>query len=453
MTQPTQATLQCSNCGTPNMAAMRRVIDAENDPQGKAALLNGRINAFRCQSCGTTNTVSSPLLYHDPSKELLVAFVPMDVAVQRNVNEEKIIGDLMNELTKSLPKESFRAYMFSPKRALTMQGLIEQVMEADGITREMVEEQKRRVELVESFLAADSEAALIVLIQQQDDAIDIRTFQTLSMIAQRVVEQGQHEVANHLVAIQDVLLEHSSFGQELAKKRETQEKTIREVAQDIEALGESAQHADLLELIIQYAESNERLQALVGLVRPALDYEFFLYFSEYISKAPAGERDPLIALRDTLQKFTEQADQQMQAALQQKVQFLQVLLNSPAYEQILEENIEMLDDNFMGVLTANIQEAERRQDENVIARLRQIYETAVNLLQSQMTPELRFINELLSSEDVESMQALVDERAADFGEELLEVTDAVGQLFLSQGQDDAVQRLGVIRDALMKALT
>src|SRR5688572_13060398 len=127
MTQPQQTMLQCSNCGTPNPVALRRVIDAQRDAAGKNLLLNGRINMFRCQQCGTTNTVSSPLLYHDASKEMLVAFVPMDVALRQKVSEEKIIGDLMNELTSKLPKEEFRAYMFNPKRALTMQGLIEQI--------------------------------------------------------------------------------------------------------------------------------------------------------------------------------------------------------------------------------------------------------------------------------------------------------------------------------------
>lgn len=453
MTKPNEATLQCSNCGTPNVAAMRQIIDADNDPQGKAALLSGRINAFNCQSCGTNNVVSAPLLYHDASKELLIAFVPMDVAMRRNINEEQMIGELMNALTSSIPKESFKAYMFHPKRALTMQGLIEQVMESDGVTKEMIQEQKDRVALIESFLEAKSEDALLALIQKHDDSIDMKTFQTLSMIAQRVAEQGQQDVLNHLAMIQDILLAQSSFGKELAEKRQQQEIIIREVSQEIEALGESAHHGDLLELIIKYIDDEERIQALVGLIRPALDYQFFMFFSEYIGKAPADERDALMVLRDTLQKFTEQIDEQMQAVLQQKAQFLQALVNSPEYEALLQQNMELVDDNFMGVLTANIQEAQRREDQQAAAKLQQIYETCVNLLQSQMTPELRFINDLLSSEDLATVQALIDERAGEFGGELLEVVDAVEQLFVSQGQNDAVQRLRGIRTALEATLT
>ena len=56
-----------------------------------------------------------------------------------------------------LPKDNFKAYMFNPKRSLTMQGLIDQVLEADGITQEMLEEQRQRVQLVQQFIEADDE--------------------------------------------------------------------------------------------------------------------------------------------------------------------------------------------------------------------------------------------------------------------------------------------------------
>ena len=142
MSQPTRTTLQCSNCGTPNPTTLRRIIDVQKDPQGKIALLNGQINQFQCQNCGQVNSVSSPLLYHDASKEMLIAFVPMDVAMRQGSNEEQMVGQLMNDLTASIPKEEFRSYMFNPKRALTMKGLIEQVLEADGVTPEMMAEQQ-----------------------------------------------------------------------------------------------------------------------------------------------------------------------------------------------------------------------------------------------------------------------------------------------------------------------
>ena len=451
MTQPQQAALQCSNCGTPNPVTLRRVIDAQQDPQGKNLLLNGRVNTFRCQNCGTVNTVSSPLLYHDASKELLIAFVPMDVALQQKINEEKAIGDLMNDLTKNLPKEQFRAYMFNPKRALTMQGLIEQIIEADGITKDMIEDQKKRVELLQEFLKAESEAALIKQVQEHDAEINMSLFQTLSLMGQRVMQDGQQQMASHLMAIQQVMLEHSTFGKKIMEQQQQQDSAIQEVAERLGKLGESVTHADIIDLAIEFDDDDAKLQALVGLARSALDYQFFLEFSERISKAPADERDKLEAVRDRIRELTEAVDAQTRSVVQEKTQLLRALLETDNLEEMLGKNIEMIDDNFMGVLAANIQEAKRRQDADVLAKMTQIYDKAVAILQSQMTPELRFINDLLAAESPEAMQKLIDDHADDY-DDLLDVIDAVEELFEAQGQEEGIKRLEIIREALEKTL-
>lgn len=452
MSRPTQTSLQCSNCGVPNPVVIRRIVDVQNDPQGKMSLLNGQINQFQCQSCGMVNTVSSPLLYHDDSKELLVAFVPMDVAMQQGINEEQMVGQLMNELTASLPKEDFRSYMFNPKRALTMKGLIEQILEADGVTPEMMAEQEQRVALVQDFLQAESEDALIDLIKANDDKIDVSVFQTLTLMAQRLMQTGQQEAVGHLAAIQQVLLENSSYGQEVADRQAAQQQSIEEVAELLETLDENATRSDFIDIAISLADNQDKIEALVGLIRPVFDYEFFMEFTERVNQAPADDRDKLANVRDTIQELTAQLDQQTQMLVQQKAQFLQLLLNSNDYEEMLRDNITAIDDNFMSIITANIQEAERRKDIQTAAKLQQIYQSAVSLLQAQMSPELRFINDLLTTEDEQEMQTLLNEQITNFDGELLEVVDAVGGLLAQQGQQEAIERLSQIREVLATAL-
>lgn len=453
MSQPTQTTLQCPHCGTPNPVTLRRVVDVQNDPNAKAALLGGRLNAFQCQACGQTNQVSTPLLYHDADKDLLIAFVPMDVAMsQPGQNEEKIIGDLMNELTKSLPKESFRAYMFNPKRALTMQGLIEQVMEADGVTPEMLAEQKQRVTLLQHLLEAQSEDVLLQLIQENDEAIDESFFQTLVLMAQRAMQEGQQQVAGGLIGVQQLLLEHSTYGKELAQAHEAQDALIQEVMQDINDLGEQPQRSDILDLLLKYRADTNRVQALVGLARPAMDYDFFLELGDYISKAPADERDALETLRDEVRELTNAVDQQSRSLMQEKVQFLQILLNSADYEGMLRENMEVVDENFLSVLTANIQEADRRGDAAVSDKLREIYEASMNLLRAQMPPQIRFVNELLAAPDEASMQVVIDANPEQLNEEILLVVDDAVDVFAQQGQPQIVQKLKDIRAKLEKVM-
>ena len=60
---------------------------------------------------------------------------------------------------------------------------------------------------------------------------------------------------------------------------------------------------------------DERLQALVGLARPAFDYSFFQDLSVKIGQAPAEARAGLEALRDKLLELTAIIDQQTQFAL------------------------------------------------------------------------------------------------------------------------------------------
>jgi hypothetical protein len=71
------------------------------EPQAKVRLLTGHLNTIRCPNCGAPNTVLTPLLYHDPEKELLIAFVPMELGLSKQ-DQEKTIGDMMRELTGQL---------------------------------------------------------------------------------------------------------------------------------------------------------------------------------------------------------------------------------------------------------------------------------------------------------------------------------------------------------------
>ena len=89
--------LQCPSCGRPFNVVVETVIDGGKDPQAKARLLSGQLNNLRCPNCGNMVTVAAPVLYHDASKELLIAFMPMELNLTKD-QQEKTIGDLMREL-------------------------------------------------------------------------------------------------------------------------------------------------------------------------------------------------------------------------------------------------------------------------------------------------------------------------------------------------------------------
>lgn len=450
MPRATRTTIQCANCRQPVNGIVESIIDTAQDPQAKIRLLTGRLNVIRCPNCGAPNTVMTPLLYHDPNQELLIAYVPMELGLPKET-QEKIIGDLMRELTSQLPQGAFKGYMFQPRQALSMQGLVDRILQADGVTPEMMEEQRARVRLVEMFLQTPEEN-LPALVEQYDDQIDGRFFQTMTLMTQQTARDGRRDMAEQMLRVQSRIAELSSYGRQLIEQEINQEIVVREVVDAVNALGEQAQRSDFLDLAVQYAGDDQRLQALVGLVRPVMDYIFFQELTMRIGQAPTAERDLLEALRDRLLELTAMVDQQTEIALQGAARLLQTILVSDNPDEIIRENLPVFDYTFMQVLAANIQEAERQGDINAAAKLKSVYERIVTALQESMPPELRFINELLAAQTEEDARALIAERADEFGESLLEAIDVVEQQLLGRSEPALVQKLAFLRQATAQAL-
>ncbi len=450
MPKSMQTTIQCIQCRQPIRATIQSVIDPAQNPQAKIALLGGNINMVQCPHCGTPNSVLAPVLYHDGSKELLIAYVPMELGLPKDA-QEKAIGELMREVTSELPQGAFKAYLLQPRQALTMQGLIEQVLQADGVTPEMMQEQRDRVKLVETFMQSPPDL-LPQLVQQNDDKIDAQFIQTMTMVIQQLLGDGREQVAEQVAYIQNQIVELSTFGQTLMEQNQAQEAVIAEVADAVNALGAEAQREDFLKLSITYLGDEQRLQALVGLVRPVFDYAFFEEMTAYIGKAPAEERAQLESLRDMLAQLTALIDQQAQAALQEAVGLLRVIMSSPNPDEVIQANLPMIDSTFMQVLSANIQEVTRRSDLNASAKLKDIYNRIVAALQASMPPELQFINQLLNAPNEDDVRTMIAQHAGEFGPGLLGAIDAVEQQVTGQGDPAVLQRFDLVRREATQAL-
>ncbi|MEO8606719.1 MAG: CpXC domain-containing protein [Chloroflexota bacterium] len=450
MPKATQTTIQCAQCGQPVRVTVNTLIDASQDPQAKVNLLSGRLNVTVCPNCGAPNTVLTPIMYHDPAKELLLSYVPMELGLPKET-QEKMIGEMMRELTSQLPQGSFKAYLLQPRQALTMQGLIDQVLQADGVTPEMMEAQRARVRLVEQFLQAQ-ENDLPELVRQFDLQIDAQFFQTMTLIAQQLLQEGRQGVAQHIIQTMGMVEQLSSYGQDMMEQRGVQEEIVREVADAVNALGQQAQRSDFLNLAFQYADDDQRLQGLVGLIRPAFDATFFQELTVEIGKAPADQRERLETVRDKLIELTALIDQQAQMALQEAAGLLQDILSSPNPDEVIYENLPLVDYTFMQVLSANVQEATRRGDLNASARLKDIYNRVVAILQENMPPELQFVNELLSAPSDDAAREMVAQHAGEFGAGLIEAMDAVEEQIAAQGNPALLERLAFVRNETAQVL-
>ena len=118
----------CPRCKSPVAAEVEQVFDLNHDPQAKQRLLSGQVNVIHCPNCGYDGMVGTPVIYHDPEKELLLTFFPSEMGLPLN-EQERMIGPLINQVVNRLPLEKRKAYLLRPQSMLTFQTIIETILE------------------------------------------------------------------------------------------------------------------------------------------------------------------------------------------------------------------------------------------------------------------------------------------------------------------------------------
>ena len=161
--------INCPNCRQLIPAEIQQLFDMGVDPSAKARLLSGQYNLAQCPHCGFSGTLGTPIVYHDPSKELLLTFVPPELNLPRD-EAEKTIGKLINQAVENLPTEQRKGYLFNPQTVLTLQGLVERILQEDGISKEMIEAQQKRVALIQRLAGITDDKAFEKTVKERMDA-------------------------------------------------------------------------------------------------------------------------------------------------------------------------------------------------------------------------------------------------------------------------------------------
>lgn len=434
--------INCPNCGQRFAAMVESIIDGEHDPAGKARFLSGRTNVIQCPNCGVTVQMAIPLIYHDHSKDLLLLYFPQNLNIP-TPERERIIGEMTRTIMNSLPQNERRGYLLNPITPLTYEGMVEIVLEKDGITKEMINEQREKMKLVEQFLKADP-ADYEELVETYDPEMDQEFFQMFTISAEAAMASGRQRAAEEVLQRRDMLLSLSSYGKEALASAQEQEAIIMEVADWLQKQGRQISIDSFLDYVESIGQSDDHLQALVGLVRPALNQQFFVALDQRIKDS--DDPDYLQDVKNRLSALVARVDQQQTAMIQQAQAVLQQLLNTADLDAAIQDVLPMVDDLFMQVVAANIQAAEQRGDLLLAARLKNVYEKVVEQIQASAPPAVRFINELLQLDPLDA-KLTITERAADYGPELVMYMDVVLQNLASQGQEEMVEVLSELREA------
>lgn len=438
MNNPSQGMqVQCPNCRQPFTAIVESIIDAGHDPAAKARLLTRRTNVVRCPNCGAVIGLNIPLVYHDHTKDLLMIYFPMELNLPTS-ERERMVGEMTRVIMNSLPQEERRGYLFNPIMPLTLDGMIEGILQKDGITPEMMEAQKEKARLVEEFLGTSPEQ-LPAMIQQHDSSLDTEFFQIMTLSAESALTSGNAEAAEAVLARRDEILMASSYGQQAMERAQRQEVVIREVAEYFASTGGQLTLDDFVDYVIENAGSDEHLQAIVGLARPALNYSFFDSLTERAERATdTAQANRIAEARNRLSELTQEIDQQEQQALQSAQALLRDLIGAPDLNAAIDEALPYIDETFLNILGATVQQAEQTGDLLNAARLKNVYEAVVAKMRAAAPEEVQFINELLSQSDPLEARLLLSERAKEFGQPLLDYFDA---FIRTMEQRDAVELL------------
>lgn len=403
------ARVTCPSCQSQFQTPIEQVLDVRADPGAKTRVLNGMVNVAVCPRCRTGGSLNLPFFYHDPDEELALVYMPMELG-QDDMQRQKVIGDFTRAVMDDLPSEERKAYLLQPQVFLTMENLVNRILEAEGITPEMIERQKAKADLLGRLLEATSDEALEAMVKENDDAIDDDVFRLLEMNLEMAQTAGQAATLQKLLALREKLFELSAKGQAIKARSEI-----------IEALRTEPTREKLLELLAETSDEDVR-EMLITLGRPLLDYSFFQSLTSRIEAASdKAEKQRLTALRAQILEVRDRLDEETRALYAERSALLRDLLLSSDPENLARRRFSELDQVFFNVLATNLEEARQEENEEAVERLQGLWALVLRLTEETLPPAMRLFNRLMSVEDeaeidelLQRNRALVTERFVQF---------------------------------------
>jgi hypothetical protein len=314
--------------------------------------------------------------------------------------QERLIGSMINQVISKLPQEKRKGYLLNPQSTLTMQGLIERVLEADGITREMIQAQQQRMNLLQRLASISDESVRAEIVRQEEALVDAEFFSLINRLIEVSLMGGDRESAQQLTELQKSLLPLTSYGRELQAQSQEVEAAIK----DLQAAGQGLTREKLLELVIE-APNEIRLNALVSLARPGMDYQFFQLLSERIDRARPEARKRLVDLRTKLLEMTQEIDRELEAHRQQVRQLIEQILKAGDVSAAMSQALSVVDEVFVQELQAMIEEARKQGDLERSSKLQQMVGV---LQQASAPPELGLVEEYLDAPDEQARQVFLE---------------------------------------------
>lgn len=439
-----KTSVPCPNCRQPVLIDLTRLFDLNSDPQAKDALLSGSANTFQCPNCHYQGVYPTPLVYHDPDKQLLLTYFPPELNTPIT-EQEKTIGPLIKKVMDDLPPEKRKAYLFKPQTMLTRQRLLETILEADGITPEMMKVQQEKLLLLQQLVNISPES-LPVQISQNDEKIDEELFVLLSRLAQASAAAGDQQSVQALSNLQQALLQHSTVGKAAALQASETRAAINEL-QELSKAGITREN--LLDLLVKNTESEIRLTTIASMARGGLDYTFFQTLTDKIDQTTGEEQTRLVTLREKLLTIVEAVDEAMKAQVEESQKLLQDILAAEDIAAATEEALPKINQAFTGVLNSELTTAQKTDDTAKLTKLVVI----VSVLRAASTSGavLQVIEEMLQLETAEERQNVLEAAGEAINDEFSQTLSSLISQVESQGdQPELIEKLKEINREVLR---
>jgi hypothetical protein len=432
---PTQVT--CPQCGKAFVVQVRSIIDVGEEPELKEQFLRGRINYAECPQCHTGGVLSTPLIYHDPEKQLLVSYVPAELALPGD-QQEQLVGSLVNAVMSSVRQEERKAYFLQPKTALTLEGLYDAVLEAEGFSREILQAQRRRLQLVNTLLTnLDDEKTLDQLVEEHRGEINYEFLLTLSDLIDRHREEGTDQQAERVEKLRRELLKRV----DLTPPR---------------AAPQDASYDDLIKML-QETEPGAAWRQTVALNLARLDYGFFQALTARIEAARgAGDTSAAEKLIDLRRRLLEELDSQRRVAREAEDEASLLIMSLSEAEDLaaaVRENADEIDPIFFAVLMRYIETARARNNEARLAKLTAVLDAVTEMLEEQLPPEERLINRLARAEYPDGTGALLEAHRGLLNQDLVNRLDQYIESLPEDEEEALRQHLADLRGQILAKMT
>jgi len=389
------------------VAQVRTVIDVGQEPELKEQFLRGQVNYVQCPQCGGGGLLSTVLVYHDPAKELLLTYVPAELNMPAD-QQEKLIGGLVNAIMNELPAEARKAYFLQPKAVLTVDSLYDTILEADGISKEALEAQRAKLKLINTLLAA----------VEDDKTLD------------KLVEEHRGELTyEFFLLLSDAIEAHQADGHDDRAKamQSLREKLLQRVTPVMPTTSPKGSTYDELIELLRKAQGGSEWRSTIAVNRPRLDYGFFQALTAKIEAAQAAnDRETVTKLTELRQKILEELDSQdkrIREAQDGASLLIMELSEAQDLEAAVRQHSEEINEIFIGLLVRYQDAAKARNDTARAQKLGKILDTAINVIEEKLPPDVRLINKLLRAEHPEGTNAILEEYRGLLTDAFLETYD------------------------------